>query len=62
MGQVIPGRWGTGRSETSPRSKARRATVGTGPPYQLKTEPYRTVTVVLAESAPSRAGTVPLTV
>ena len=36
MGRVIPGRWGTGRSETSPRSKARRATVGTGPPYQLK--------------------------
>ncbi len=36
MGQVIPSRWGTGRSETSPRSKARRATVGTGSPYQLK--------------------------
>ncbi len=36
MGQVIPGGWGTGRGETSPRSKVRRATVGTGPPYQVK--------------------------
>lgn len=36
MGQVIPGRWGTGRSETSPRSKARGTRSSTGPPYQLK--------------------------
>ncbi len=36
MGRVIQGRWSTGRSETSPRSKAREATVRTGPPYQLK--------------------------
>lgn len=36
MGKVSPGRWGTGRSETSRRAKARRAPVGTGPSYQLK--------------------------
>lgn len=36
MGTVIPGRWGSGRSETSARSKARGTRGGTGPPYQLK--------------------------
>ena len=36
MGKIIPGRWGSGRRETSPRSKARGTRTGTGPPYQLK--------------------------
>ena len=36
MGKVIPGRWRTDTSDTSPRLKARGAKSGAGPPYQLK--------------------------
>lgn len=36
MGKISPGRWGSGRSETSPRSKARGTRSGPGPPSQLK--------------------------
>jgi len=36
MGKIIQGRWGSGRSETSPRAKARGPRSATGPPYQLK--------------------------
>ena len=36
MGKIIPGRWGSGRSQTPPGSKAGGQRGGPAPPYQFK--------------------------